>query len=647
MREGYKKQLSGQIEKHFSDLEIRIMEDIVRRIRQTGKITSTADWQINRLQILGYSSEDIEQMLKEVLDKSYPEMFELYDKVIDWEYVRNKDIYEQINAEFIPYEDNEELQQITEALIQQSGDELKNITNSLGFYLDYGTGKPVLTPLAEVYQKYLDAACMDIVSGAFDYNTVIRRVVTQLTNSGLRQIDYASGRANRIDVAARRAVMTGVSQLSGKISEMNAQKLGTEHFEVDWHAGARPTHAVWQGRVYSKEELTTVCGLGSVTGLLGANCYHMYYPFVPGISVRNWTDEWLKEQNRKENVPKEFQGKEYTLYEAKQRQRQMETCMRAQREKVDLLKKGGADPDDIMIARAKYQGQLNEYSRFCKKMGLTEERERIYLDGLGRTAPRKHIDIHEKSDTIKSKNTIADLNKEIARLQNKQKKLSNWGTYDEIIADFGSIDDFFDEDDPKGNLFKSIQQKIVSLKNSKKEKIIDDIVNNVKQTEKTNITDAVNANPNFSKNSAYKNNCQRCVQTYELRRRGYNVIAKPQMGKGDSVCWGSELFVPKGTKPSSVYTFKQTEKNIKEELYSAPDGARYSIYVAWKNSNYAHVFIAEKKNGIIHFVDPQSGNTNVESYFQLGKARSFGFYRLDDKEIVADKETVAKIVEVN
>jgi len=386
LRGDYKKRLSRQIEKHFSDLEIRIMEDIVRRIRKTGKITSTADWQINRLRILGYSSEDIEQMLKETLNKSYPEMFELYDKVIDWEYVRNKEVYEQVNAEFIPYEENEELQQITEALIRQSGDDLQNITKSLGFYLDYGTGEKVLTPLAQVYQKYLDAACMDIVSGAFDYNTVIRRVVTQLTNSGLRQIDYASGRANRIDVAARRAVMTGVSQLSGKISEMNAEKLGTEHFEVEWHAGARPTHAVWQGRVYSKEELTTVCGLGTVTGLLGANCYHMYYPFVPGISVRNWTDEWLEEQNRKENTPKSFNGKEYTLYEAKQRQRQMETCMRAQREKVELLKKGDADPDDIMIARAKYQGQLNEYSRFCKKMGLTEERERIYYDMRGRVA---------------------------------------------------------------------------------------------------------------------------------------------------------------------------------------------------------------------------------------------------------------------
>ena len=177
-------------------------------------------------------------------------MFEMYDKVIDWEYVRNKDVYEQINAEFIPYEENKELQQITEAFIKQSEEELRNVTRSLGFYLEYGTGKLVFTPLAEVYQKYLDNACMDIVSGAFDYNSVLRKVATQLTNSGLRQIDYASGHANRVDVAARRAVMTGVSQLSAKICEYNMEKLGCEYVEVAWHAGARPSHAVWQGKVY-------------------------------------------------------------------------------------------------------------------------------------------------------------------------------------------------------------------------------------------------------------------------------------------------------------------------------------------------------------------------------------------------------------
>ena len=115
-----------------------------------------------------------------------------------------------------------------------------------------------------------------------------------------------------------------------------------------------------------------------------------------GISIRSLPEfpnetgrmSRLAEQDRKENTPKTFNGKEYTLYEAKQRQRQMETAMRAQREKVKLLDSGGADPDDVMLARAKYQGQLNEYSRFCKKMGLTEERERIYYDMRGRVATK-------------------------------------------------------------------------------------------------------------------------------------------------------------------------------------------------------------------------------------------------------------------
>ena len=385
MRDEYKNKVVSKIASRYQDLEERIMQDIVRRIQKAGEITSTADWQINRLRILGYSSEDIEKSIKDALNASYPEMFELYDKVINWEYVRNKDVYEQINVKYIPFEQNKQLQQITDAIIEQSLSDMENITRSMGFYLDYG-GKKVLTPLSQVYADYLDSACMDIVSGAFDYNSVLRRTVTQLTNSGLRKIDYASGRADRVDVAARRAVMTAVRQITGKITEYNAEKLGTEYFEVEWHAGARPTHAVWQGRVWSKEQLYSVCGLGTVTGLLGVNCYHTYHLFFPGISQRNWSDEWLEEQNRKEAELKTFGGKEYTLYEAKQRQRQMEVAMRAQREKVRLLQAGKADRDEIILHKAKYQGQLNEYSRFCRKMGLTEERERIYLDMRGRVA---------------------------------------------------------------------------------------------------------------------------------------------------------------------------------------------------------------------------------------------------------------------
>ncbi len=428
MNREYKEKLSRQIEKNYLELEERIMQDIVRRIRKTGNITSTADYQINRLLILGNSSEDVEKMIKDALGATYPEMFELYDKVINWEYVRNKDIYEQINQKFIPYDENYQLQQLTEGYIRQTQGELENITQSLGFYLDYGNGRRVLTPLSQVYQGYLDAAMMDITSGAFDYNSVLRKVVTQLTNSGLRTIDYASGHSNRVEVAARRAVMTGISQLTGRISEMNAEKLGTDYFEVAWHSGARPSHAVWQGRVYSKDDLYRICGLGTVTGLLGANCYHEYYPFFPGLSERNWSDQWLEEMDREENTPKKFNGKEYTLYEAKQQQRRMETAMRAQREKVDLMRKGGAHPDEVMLAKCKYQAQLDEYARFSKKMGLKQERERIYIDMRGRIAPT-------------DKSVMSCFPEEM--IQNAGKDIKQYERYKKILGDeVGSLANF-------------------------------------------------------------------------------------------------------------------------------------------------------------------------------------------------------------
>lgn len=408
----YKDEYADLIEGQFFDLENRIMADIVRRIKKTGDITSTADYQIERLyDMFGFSSEEIEASIKEALNASYPEMFELYDRVIDEEYTRNKAIYEQINGTFVPYEQNGQLQQWIEAAKRQTEEELKNITATMGFVSNIN-GQMTFLPLTDFYKKTMDAAMLDITSGAFDYNSTLKRTVREMTNSGVRWIEYESGWHNRITVAARRAVMTGVSQLTGKINEMNAEKLGTEYFEIDWHAGARPSHAEWQGKVWSKKELVTVCGLGTVTGLNGANCYHTYYPFIPGISQRNYTDEWLEEQNRLENIPKTFKGKKYTAYEATQKQRQMETAMRAQREKIRHLEDGGADEKELLLQKCRYQGQLQEYSAFSKAMGLRQQRNRIYIDGLGNVVygkrkSRVNMLTGGKTSKISAKTSIA------------------------------------------------------------------------------------------------------------------------------------------------------------------------------------------------------------------------------------------------
>ena len=124
----------------------------------------------------------------------------------------------------------------------------------MGFAVRQLDGKLTFQPIADYYQKTLDKAVLDITSGSFDYNTVLKRTVQELTNSGLRTIDYASGHHNRVPVAVRRAVMTGVNQVTAKITEQNMEILQTEYVEVSWHRGARPSHQVWQGKIYHWKE---------------------------------------------------------------------------------------------------------------------------------------------------------------------------------------------------------------------------------------------------------------------------------------------------------------------------------------------------------------------------------------------------------
>lgn len=362
--------------------EERIMADVIRRLKINGEITRAADWQIHRAYELGLSKRKVSKIIQQEMGITYKQVKTMYRQVMQLGYSRDEKLYKYKGIAQVPFEKNEGLQQLISAVAEQTYENMQNITQSLGFAVRNDAGKLIFSPLADYYQQTLDAAMLDISSGAFDYNTVLKRVVRELTNSGLRTIDYATGWKNRVNVAARRAVMTGMSQLTAKVNEDNAEQLGTDQFEIEWHGGARPEHW-WGGMVMSKKELISKCGLGTVTGLCGVNCYHDYYPFIPGISERSYTDEELEELNRKENTPVEYGGKTYTKYEATQRQRKLETTMRAQRERIALLKEGGADEQDIINARAQYRLTSAEYAKFSKAMDIPQQRERVYVDGLG------------------------------------------------------------------------------------------------------------------------------------------------------------------------------------------------------------------------------------------------------------------------
>lgn len=388
--QGELEQIPQEVVKQISELETRIMTDIVERIHKNGFSSASSDWQITRLQQLGESDENIQKMIRQALGDIDVSLDKIFSDTVYEEYYGHARSYKLFGREQIPFEQNTQLQELIGGIRQQTGDTFRNMTKSMGFAIkDPVTGKITYSPLMKFYQDTLDAAMWDLLSGGFDFNTILNRTVSRMTTSGIRWIDYDSGNRNRVDVAARRAILTGFRQIQGKINEQVAQELETDRYEVSAHVGARPTHQPWQGRVYTMQQLIDICGLGEIDGLHGINCYHDYQAFPPG-SIRTYTDEQLEQMIKEENTPKEYKGKKYTTYEALQKQRYIERCMRKSRQEIKLLKAGEAPEQEIILKKARYQGQLQQYSEFSKTMGLPEQMKRVYQDGLrGKFTPTK------------------------------------------------------------------------------------------------------------------------------------------------------------------------------------------------------------------------------------------------------------------
>lgn len=417
MTQGELEQIPEEVISQISELEERIMDDIVRKIEENGFSGASTDWQINRLQQLGMTEQEIRDQIAEALDATDEEIDRIFSDEIYKEYYGHERAYKMSSVKQIPFEENRELQELISAVKEQTKGSFRDLTGSMGFAIQTpGDAKLSYQSLRKFYTSTLDAAMWDIATGAFDYNTVLKRTIDTMTKSGVRWIDYESGVHSRVDVAARRSIMTGFRQIQGKINEQVAKELNTDYFEVSYHAGARPTHQPWQGRVWSKQQLEEVCGLGTVTGLHGANCYHDYNAFIPGISTRTYTDEQLEQMLAEENSPKEFNGKEYTTYEALQQQRKQERAMRKTRQDIKLMEAGNANPEDIILKKAKYQGQLQTYRDFSDKMKLPQQMDRVYQDGLrGKftltKAEKEKLDIAKAtgSGIIESKRRIAQI----------------------------------------------------------------------------------------------------------------------------------------------------------------------------------------------------------------------------------------------
>ena len=372
--------LPEELAELFRSLEATLLDEICSRLKLSVELNEVTVQDIRALRSHGIDLKEIEKAIQRTANISQRDLKKLLDGAVE----RNQEYYKEV-IDLAGLTAPETLVSATDivAIMAQAQREVGNLTRSMGFLVD--NGRTMLAP-GRAYQWALDNAEMQVMSGAVSYSQAIKNAVKQLADSCIKIVDYESGHRDQIDVAARRAVMTGVSQLCSKYTEQSAEYLETPYFEVSAHIGARDTgvgwqnHKEWQGRVYSVRigdkypSIYEVCGLGYVDGLEGANCRHIRTAFVDGVMERTYTDGELAHIDDGHDV--DFEGKHYTAYEATQVQRRIERTIRKLKREQTAYKAAGLE-EDYQAVTARIRRLNAEYKSFSEAARLPMQRERM------------------------------------------------------------------------------------------------------------------------------------------------------------------------------------------------------------------------------------------------------------------------------
>lgn len=374
----------------YSQLEEEIVRDIARRIAKTGIMTDTGIWQAQYMQELGTLHSDVLSSVAKYCDRTESELKKLFEDagVTATEY--DNEIYRQngLNPKSLKVSDVQ--MQLLEAGYKKTQGNLSNLT---------------LTTAVSSQTSFINAcslAELKASSGAFTPQQAIADAIRQVAQDGAFVI-YPSGRRDRLDVAVRRNVMTGIGQTTGQICLANAQELGCDLMEITAHAGARPSHAAWQGQIVSLSgqrgylSLSDI-GYGTGDGFKGWNCRHDWYPYFEGSS-RMYSAKDLEELNAK-NI--EYpDGSMHTLYEAEQQQRAFERKIRATKRTLAACDEALNNLSDEELLQkleknfshysVKLKRQESELNSFCNKTGLLKDNSRSQAYGFGRSTAQKAV----------------------------------------------------------------------------------------------------------------------------------------------------------------------------------------------------------------------------------------------------------------
>lgn len=361
----------------YDQLSEFILRDIARRIAKGAQITDTAEYQLYRARSLGLSTDEIAAKIAEINGSSAAEINRLIREAAAQSDEFDRKMLGADKGAAIPLEENTQLQKLISAQIAETAGKCENLTNTMGFADHDFLGRVYYLSMTDMYRREMDAAHMKVVTGATDYMTAIRQACNKLAASGVRTIDYESGRSDRIEVAARRALLTSVAHVTHRISEQNGEELGADGWEMSAHSGSRPSHAVYQGRQYTQEQYERI-----IKPLISEpNCRHDVFPIILGVSEPVYTEEELQNIDQ---PPFTYEGRKYTAYEASQQMRKMERAMRKQKDRCIVADAAG-DKEGFATASIRLNRQKYIYEDFCKAADSYTEYERTYVTGFNRS----------------------------------------------------------------------------------------------------------------------------------------------------------------------------------------------------------------------------------------------------------------------
>lgn len=410
----------------YSQLEEAIVRDVARRIVKTGTMTDTAIWQTQHMQELGTLNSDILNSISKYSGKCESELKKLFEDAAITATEYDNEIYRAngLNPKSIKVSDTQ--LQILEAGFKKTQGNLNNLT---------------LTTAVSSQTSFINACSLAEIkatSGAFSPQQAIVDAIKQVAVNGAEVI-YPSGHTDKLDVAVRRNVMTGIGQTTGQICLANAHELGCDLMEITAHAGARPSHSYWQGQVVSLSgrkgylSLSDI-GYGSGDGFKGWNCRHDWYPYFEG-STRMYDEEKLKQMDAK-NIQYP-DGSMHTLYEAEQKQRAYERKIRESKRILAVYDESIKNADDEAIKKAyqnifdkesvKLKKREAELNNFCDKTGLLKRNDRVQKYGFGRSTAQKAVQANKKQKLKAAANSA---------IRNTGKRLSfNSNASFEIVLD--------------------------------------------------------------------------------------------------------------------------------------------------------------------------------------------------------------------